>query len=66
MTKCFCYCDRCKGRIDCGRVKLVMECGPTPPPWPVDAASGRATINLCALCLHALTEWLARPEAMAI
>ena len=30
MTECIHYCDRCRSRIEAGRVKLAVECGPAP------------------------------------
>jgi hypothetical protein len=59
MTECIHYCDRCKVRIETGRVKMTVECGPTPSPLPVDTASGRPMLELCGPCLNALLGWLA-------
>jgi hypothetical protein len=59
MTECIHYCDRCKSRIEAGRVMLVMECGPTPPPLAVDSASGRPVVDLCDPCFRAMLGWLA-------
>ena len=59
MTECIHYCDRCKARIESGRVKLAMECGPAPPVLLIDIGTGRPTIDLCPRCFNDLLGWLA-------
>jgi hypothetical protein len=66
MTECIHYCDRCQARIEVDCTLLVMECGPAPPPWPIDIARGRPTIDLCGPCLSALVEWLGAPDRMPV
>lgn len=58
MTTVTVHCDRCGGRIDRDRTRLVMDCGTAPARWTLDPVSGRPTIDVCPPCVEALALWL--------
>lgn len=61
MTEVRHYCDGCHRLIESDRAVLTLRCGPRPPGWPSDPATGLPAVELCGPCLAAL---LARLDAI--
>jgi hypothetical protein len=56
-------CDRCNATIEVNRAVLTLEAGPSLP-WATNGPSGRPTLDLCEVCVAAMVEWLAPPQAV--